>query len=174
MRKPVLEYYKFMEDKQSKYVTIEEVVRFIEKEEKGSESPLKYPKEKIYYRRTAVDNVIMTSLSWIFRILLLYSIGCLLCSGFSQDVTLEYYAGYAFVFSIIAFTFGANYKFFVGDRYFVIMDDLDEIVSYLKRKPYLERRRIFKVYPNCKELLENKEKTEVVEVIEIGEENDND
>lgn len=154
MRKPVPEYFKLMEDKGIKYVSKEEISKFIDSENKGQSTPLKYPKEQIFYRKVAMDHVVEKSLEWIAyltwisgTVLSVYARFFLHNSQIAHNVIVV-----SVDFIVCALVTLLVYNKAIGNRFFVVIDTTDEMLENLRRKTPRQRRKIFKTYPECKDL----------------------
>ncbi len=158
MRKSVPDYYKLMEDSTVKFVSIEELARFSEKESKGNQSPLKFPKEAVYYRRCAMDNVVMTSLLYIQRLVPFIGLTTIMYAamiGGTEELFHRLFVS-TIDFMLAAMLSRLVYAVLVGNKYFVVIDNDEEMIENLKHKSPLERSRIFRTYPECKEIFTQK------------------
>ena len=131
MRKPVPEYFKLMEDKGIKYVSKEEISKFIDSENKGQSTPLKYPKEQIFYRKVAMDHVVEKSLEWIAyltwilgAVLSVYARFFLHNSQIAHNVIVV-----SVDFIVCALVTLLVYNKAIGNRFFVVIDTTDEMLE---------------------------------------------
>ncbi len=154
MRKPVPAYYKLLEEDNAKYISRDELINYIEREKKGGKTPLKFPQEGVYYRRTAIDRIIITSLTLITWITFGLGIGAHFYIGYMLHNYLvpNMITNAACDFAIAALVSKITYSATLGNKFFVVLENDEDMLINLKRKSLYERQRIFKKYPECKDL----------------------